>query len=309
MLARNCSDRIAAVRRFNRIYTREIGVLSKGLLHSPLSLTQARVLYELAHRGNPTASEIMKDLGLDRGYLSRILQAFERQGLIARRASKTDNRQSHLSLMPKGRRQFAQLDRRSQQEVAAMLAKLSAADQQHLVTSMNTIAFLLTRDRERKPAYRLRPPRAGDIGWIIHRHGALYHQEYGWDERFEALVAAIAARFVQKFKPKRERCWIAEIEGAIVGCVFLVSRSKHVAQLRLLLVEPGARGLGIGKRLVDACIRFARKAGYKKIMLWTNDVLHAARHIYEQAGFRLVHEEPHASFGHGLIGQNWELIL
>ncbi len=301
--------RVAAVRRFNRAYTQQIGVLNEGLLHSPFSLTQVRVLYEIAHRENPAAAEFVKDLGLDRGYLSRILRSFERQGLVIRRRSQSDKRQNHLALTPKGRTQFARLDQRSDQEVAAMLARLSVPDQDRLVRAMSAIESLLSRPAAQKPPYVLRPPQPGDIGWIIHRHGALYHQEYGWDLRFEALVAEIAASFIQKFDPKRERCWIAHIEGEIAGCVFLVAKSKQVAQLRLLLVEPAARGRGLGKRLVGECLRFARQAGYKKIMLWTNDVLHAARRIYEQAGFRLVHEEPHDSFGHGLVGQNWELSL
>jgi DNA-binding MarR family transcriptional regulator/N-acetylglutamate synthase-like GNAT family acetyltransferase len=300
--------RITAVRRFNRFYTRQIGLLG-GYLGSPFSLTQVRVLYELAHREQPTASELSRDLGVDPGYLSRILTGFRKSGLIERHPSRTDGRQSHLSLSDKGQAAFAPLDARSHDEIGALLANLSADEQDRLVEAMQTIERLLRREPEHQAPYLLRPPHAGDLGWIIHRHGTLYAQEYGWDEEFEALVASIVAKFVTTFDPKRERCWIAERDGKIVGSVFLVRRSKTVAQLRLLLVEPEARGLGIGSRLVEECIRFARERGYRRLMLWTNDVLDAARRIYERAGFHLVKEEAHHSFGHDLVGQNWELKL
>ena len=305
----NTTHRIEAVRRFNRFYTRQIGVLREGLLRSPFSLSEVRVLYEIAHRDEPTAAELCKDLGLDAGYLSRILRNFGKKGLVEKRPSKSDGRQSLLRLTKKGQKEFAELNARQDAEVGAMLNKLSPDQQSRLLESMQTIQALLGGQPEPKVPYILRPHHPGDMGWVVHRHGVLYSQEYGWDEHFEALVAQIVADFISNHDPKRERCWIAEREGEIVGSVFLVKKSKTVAQLRLLLVEPKARGLGIGKRLVEECIRFARQAGYRKITLWTNDVLNAARHIYEQTGFRLVKEEAHHSFGHDLVGQNWELTL
>ncbi|HEV8368624.1 MAG TPA: helix-turn-helix domain-containing GNAT family N-acetyltransferase [Pyrinomonadaceae bacterium] len=303
------SLQVEAVRRFNRFYTQKIGALREGLLKSPFSLAEVRVLYELFQRKDPTASELAKDLALDAGYLSRILRSFSKQGLIARRPSASDNRRTHLSLTKKGQRTFAPLNARSQNEMADVLSKLSPTDQSQLIAAMNTIERLLGPKSESKVPYIIRPYQNGDMGWIIHRHGALYAQEYKWDEQFEGLVAEIVAKFIRSHDPKRERCWIAEKEGEIVGSVFLVQRSKTVGQLRLLLVEPSARGLGIGARLVDECIKFARQAGYRKITLWTNDVLHAARHIYSRAGFKLVHEGPHHSFGHDLVEQTWELSL
>ncbi len=306
-------QRVEAVRRFNRFYTQQIGVLNEGLLRSPFSLTEVRVLYELAHHEQPTATELGKALGLDAGYLSRILRGFDRQGLIERKPSEADGRQSLLGLTEQGRQAFATLNARSRDEIGAMLGDLSAVEQQHLLEAMHAIEGLLRapadHDRAAKASYLLRPHQPGDMGWVVHRHGILYAQEYGWDERFEALVASIVAKFIQHYDPKRERCWIAEKEGEIVGCVFLVQQSKTVAKLRLLLVEPKARGLGIGTRLVSECGRFARLVGYRKITLWTNSVLQAARHVYEEAGFRLVREESHHSFGHDLIGQTWELKL
>ncbi len=300
---------VEAIRRFNRFYTKQIGVLHEGLLGSQFSLTEVRVLYELAHREMPTATALAKELDLDPGYLSRILRRFETRRLVGKCASTTDGRQSLLSLTPRGRKVFAPLNARSHREVAAMLGPLSAAEQRHLLSAMATIERLLGDRPAPQVPYLLRPHQPGDMGWIIHRHGALYAQEYGWDERFEALVAEIAAHFIQHLDSKCERCWIAERDGNIVGSVFLVKKSKTVAQLRLLLVEPMARGLGIGSRLVSECVHFARQVGYRKIVLWTNSVLHAARHIYEETGFRLVHEEAHHSFGHDLIGETWELKL
>lgn len=301
--------RIDAVRRFNRFYTRQIGVLRNGLLRSPFSLTEARILYELAHRERPTATEIGKALGLDAGYLSRILRGFERRGLVEKTASEADGRQNLLSLTAQGREAFGELNARSNEEVAAMLRGLPAREQDRLVEAMHAIEGLLGARPEPKVPYLLRPHRPGDMGWVVHRHGVLYAQEYGWDERFEALVAEIVAEFIRNYDPKRERCWIAERDGEIVGSVFLVRHSETVAKLRLLLVEPRARGLGIGSRLVEECIRFAEETGYRKITLWTNSVLHAARRIYQAAGFCLVREEPHHSFGHDLVGQTWELTL
>jgi DNA-binding MarR family transcriptional regulator/GNAT superfamily N-acetyltransferase len=300
---------VDAVRAFNRFYTKKIGVLQEGLLQSEFSLTELRILYEIAHYEGVTASEIAKTLELDRGYLSRILTKFEQHALIAKKSSAADGRQTLLSLTSRGRKVFSPLEKRSQAEVAAMLSTLSIAGQSRLVDAMKTIQSLIGPPAEGSVSYILRPHRPGDMGWIIHRHAVLYSQEYGWDEKFEALVAEIAAKFIQNFDPKRERCWIAEKDGEIVGSIFLVKRTEEEAQLRLLLVEPSARGLGIGKRLVEECIRFAREAGYRKVMLWTNNILHAARHIYEEAGFTLVEEEPHHSFGHDLVGQNWELTL
>jgi DNA-binding MarR family transcriptional regulator/N-acetylglutamate synthase-like GNAT family acetyltransferase len=308
-MATPADPRVDAVRRFNRLYTRRIGALRPGLLDSPFSLAEARLLYELAHRERPAAAELARDLGLDAGYLSRLLRGLERRRLISRERSQSDARQSLLSLTAAGRRTFATLDTRSSAEVRAMLGKLSAAGQRRLVEAMRDVERLLGAAPEPKVAYLLRPHRPGDMGWVVHRHAALYAQEYGWDERFEALVAKIVAKFIDDFDPKRERCWIAERDGAIVGSAFLVKRSPTIAQLRMLYVEPDARGLGIGKRLVDECERFAREKGYKKIVLWTNSILHAARHIYEAAGYRLVAAEPHHSFGHRLVGQTWELKL
>jgi DNA-binding MarR family transcriptional regulator/GNAT superfamily N-acetyltransferase len=303
------NQHIDAVRGFNRFYTRQIGVLREGLLQSPFSLTEARVLYEIAHRPQPTATELCQELGLDAGYLSRILSKFEKSGLVSRSASRSDGRRILLKLSAKGRRTFATLDIRQRGEVASMLRPISPAGQSELVQAMQRIESLLGGRSESRP-YVLRAHQPGDMGWVIHRHGALYAQEYGYDEQFEALVAEIAARFIQNFDAKRERCWIAEKGGEIVGSVFLVKESKTVAKLRLLLVEPSARGLGIGKRLVDECIRFARQAGYRKIVLWTQSELPAARHVYQQAGFRLVEEKPHRSWGReDLVSEIWELDL
>lgn len=299
--------RVLAVRHFNRFYTRHIGVLHEHLLESEYSLTEVRVLYELAQREAPTASELMKDLGLDRGYLSRLLASFEKRGLIEREVSKQDGRQSHIRLTAKGRAAFAPLDAASNRNVHAMLQRLPDAQQAALVETLHRVESLL--GGKAPGAYSLRHHRPGDMGWVVQRHGELYWQEYAWDERFEALVADIAARFVQNYAAKRERCWIAERDGERLGCVFLVKGSDEEARLRLLLVEPRARGLGLGKRLVEECVVFARAAGYKKISLWTNSVLDAARHIYRQQGFKVVCEEKHHSFGQDLIGETWELEL
>ncbi|MDB5974459.1 MAG: MarR family transcriptional regulator [Nevskia sp.] len=300
---------IAAVRRFNRFYTRQIGVLRQGLLDSPFSLAEARVLYEIAHRQQPTATELGQDLQLDAGYLSRILRAFEKRGLLRKQASPTDARQSLLSLAAAGRKAQLALEAGSNAEVGTMLAALPADSRPRILQAMQTIERLLGAPQATHEPYLLRTHRPGDMGWTVHRHGALYAQEYGWDETFEALVAEIVAKFVHNFDPRRERCWIAERDGAIMGSVFLVKHSASTAQLRLLLVEPSARGLGIGRRLVEECIRFARQCGYSDITLWTNDILLAARRIYESAGFKLTGEKPHHSFGHDLVGQTWELRL
>ncbi|WP_159591605.1 bifunctional helix-turn-helix transcriptional regulator/GNAT family N-acetyltransferase [Chelativorans xinjiangense] len=302
-------SQIAAMRRFNRFYTRQIGVLEEGMYKSEFSLTEARVLFELAHRDRLTASVLGNDLGLDAGYLSRMLKKFERRGLLKRQPSAEDARQSHLELTEEGRRAFEPLDRAARDLVEALLAPLSAADRETLTAAMRTVERLLGAAAERQVPYALRPLRVGDIGWIIHRQGLLYHQEYGWDESYEALVAEILSAFVTNFDPRFEASWIAERDGGIVGSVFLVRASEETAKLRLLYVEPAARGLGLGRRLVDECIAFARARGYKRLTLWTNDILVSARRIYQAAGFRLEKEEPHHSFGKDLVGQTWVLDL
>ena len=302
-------QRVEMARRFNRFYTRRIGVLGEGAYKSAFSLTEVRVLYELAHRDKPTATALGRDLGLDAGYLSRILRGFERRGLVSKTRSPADGRQSHLSLTVQGRKVFAPLNARSHDEVAAMLGGLSAAQQARLVGAMRTMEGLLGGLSEPPAPYRLRPPQPGDLGWVVHRHGAVYAQEYGYNEQFEALVAEIVAHFVQRYNAIRARCWIAEQDGEVVGSVFLVERSKTVAQLRLLLVEPQARGSGLGTRLVDECVRCARAAGYRKIMLWTQSELRAARRLYQAAGFRVVGKEKNHSFGKDLVSETWELEL
>ena len=301
--------RVEVVRRFNRFWTRQIGVLREGYLESPFSLTEVRVLFELAHREETSASELGGELGLDAGYLSRLLRGFEKDGLIYKRPSEADGRRSLLGLTERGRETFAPLDARSRSDIGAMLGSLSVAEQERLVGAMRTIEGLLRGRSEPEGSYLLRPHASGDMGWVVRRHGILYAEEYGWDERFEALVAEIVAKFIQRYDPRLERCWIAERDGENVGCVFLVKQSEEIAKLRLLLVEPQARGLGIGSRLVEECVRFARRSGYRKITLWTNDVLYAARRIYQGVGFRIVYEKPHHSFGHDLVGQTWELEL
>ena len=305
----NSTDpQVNEIRAFNRFYTRKIGVLD-GMASRPFSLAEARVLYELAHREQPTATDIRKELGLDAGYLSRIIRGFERRKLVARAQSKTDERQKFLSLTPKGQKVFAPLDERSNRDVAAMIEKLAPAERGRLLDAVQTIRTLLGDRPEPRTPYLLRQHQPGDMGWVVQKQGILYVREYGWDETFEALVAEIVAKFIKEYDPKRERCWIAEKDGAQVGAVFAVKGSDEVAKLRLLHVEPEARGLGIGKRLVEECVRFARQAGYKKMTLWTQSILYAARHIYEQTGFRLVREEKHHSFGKDLTGETWELEL
>ena len=303
------AGRVAAIREFNRFYTRRIGVLDEGYLSSRLSLTEVRVLYELAHRGSATASDLGRDLGIDAGYLSRILRGFSRRGVLGRTAAQDDARKSILRLTARGKATVAPLEARAREQIGAMLDGVAPAEQDRLVASMRTIERGLQRRPRAAPKVILRPHRPGDMGWVVERHGELYWQEYGWDETFEALVADIVAKFITHLDPKRERCWIAEVDGERVGCVFCVKKSKTVAKLRLLLVDPRARGLGVGSRLVDECLRFARAAGYREVTLWTNDVLVAARRIYERAGFKLVESERHRSFGKALVGQNWTLRL
>jgi DNA-binding MarR family transcriptional regulator/N-acetylglutamate synthase-like GNAT family acetyltransferase len=298
--------RVAAVRRFNRAYTRQLGMLQESFLDLPFSLTDMRVLYELAHRDQPSATEIAEALGLDHGYLSRILRGFAVRGLIDRTPTPGDRRQNRLELTAKGRAEFAICEKRSRQAVAATLARLPDAAQDHLVAAMGTIETMT----DTTPApFTLRPHRPGDIGWVVARHGALYAQEYGWSISFEALVAEIAAGFLRDFDATREACWIAEINGAPLGSVFLVRASDDVAKLRLLLVEPSARGHGVGRALVEQCIDFARERGYRKITLWTQSILVGARAIYQRAGFTHVGTEPHRSFGVELVGETWELTL
>ena len=324
------ASRIEAVREFNRFYTRRIGVLHEGLLQTKFSLTESRLLWELAHHDGITATELARALDLDTGYLSRLLSGLKGRSLVRSTRAKADARHQPLSLTAAGRRAFAPLNARSQADVGALLATLTDAQQQLLLRSMAGIEQLLgdldhaadhaaghATKRARKPPYVLRPHRPGDIGWVVSRHGALYAAEYGWDMHFEALVARIAADFIERFDARREACWIAERDGTPVGSVFLVQardETTHaprdgVAQLRMLLIEPAARGLGLGLALVNECERFARDAGYRKIVLWTNADLLAARGIYRKCGYRLVHSEQHHSFGHDLVGETWELVL
>lgn len=304
------SDPVESIRRFSRFYTRRIGLLHEGFLGSPFSLAEGRVLYELGRRGEATAVVLAADLDLDQGYLSRILRGFDRRGLLHRAAGAQDRREVTLSLTEAGRAAFAAIDDRSRGDIAALLDGLAPPARNRLTAALREAEALLGGTAADTAApFLLRPPRIGDMGWIVHRQAVLYAQEYGWDATYEALVAEIVARFVQNFDAARERCWIAERGGAVAGSVFLVRKADEVAQLRLLYVEPAARGTGIGARLVEECVRFARDAGYRRIMLWTNDILAAARRIYQAAGFTLTAEERHHSFGHDLVGQNWEMTL
>lgn len=303
-------ERINAVRTFNRFITRKIGALREGLLHSSFSLTESRIIFEIANCDHLTASDLTKQLGLDAGYLSRILARLEEQGIIKKVRSAEDGRQRILQLADEGEKAFELLNKRSDDEVAELLNELSDRDQQRLITAMETVHSLLAgKGFKYSEPYFLRQHQPGDMGWIVHKHGVLYAEEYGWDERFEALVSQIAADFINHYKPTRERCFIAEMDGEIVGSVLVVQESETVAKLRLLLVDPKARGLGLGTKLVEECIGFAKRAGYKKLVLWTNSVLKEARHIYKKTGFQLVAEEKHHSFGHDLIGETWELQL
>jgi len=300
-------SRVDAVRRFNRFYTRRIGVLTHDYLGSSFPLPQARVLYELGERGDCTASELGADLDLDLGYLSRLLAGLRRQGLVQAEAAKHDGRQRRLTLTPKGRKAFATLDENSRRAMGEMLAPLAPPHREKLVQAMGAVQSML---EPQKKAVTLRPHRPGDIGWVVSRHGKVYDDEYGWGLGFEALVGEIGAKFLREFDAKRERAWIAEMDGEPVGSVFVVRQSATVAKLRLLLVEPRARGHGIGRRLVDECVAFARLAGYRKMTLWTQSELTAARRIYQEAGFQCVHRERHDNFGKkGLVAETWELTL
>lgn len=304
--------RISAIRRFNRFYTRTIGVLGEGHLGSPFSLTEVRILYELAHAQPrpPSAAGLGATLGLDPGHLSRLLGRLVRLGLVSRRRSSEDSRRWELALTRSGRTRFEALDRKAHEEVGRLLEPMAEPEQERLVEALLRASGLLggVAGPDRTP-YLLRPHRSGDVGWIVQRHGEVYRREYGWDERFEGLVARIGADFLEHFDPGRERAWIAERDGIRVGCVLLVRHTETQAKLRLLLVEPSARGLGLGRRLVRECTEFARAAGYRKIVLWTNSVLTAARAIYQAEGYRCVKAEPHHSYGHELVGETWELAL
>ena len=300
--------RVAAVRHFNRFYTRQIGLLQDGLLKTPFSLAEARVLYELAHRGKPTATELAEALGLDQGYLSRILRNFSARALVTRTLAVSDRRQSLLSLTAKGRLAFNSLDQRSHKDVAAALSAMPEPDQRRLVGAMGAIENLMGR-RRADARVLLRAHKQGDMGWVVARHGTLYALEYGWSSRIEALTADIVSTFLKNFDSVREYCWIAELDGEPVGSVFLVRETDEVARLRLLLVEPRARGLGVGRDLVEQCIGFARKAGYRKITLWTHGVLVAARAIYQRAGFTLVEQWVHDDFGKPEPSETWERSL
>jgi DNA-binding MarR family transcriptional regulator/GNAT superfamily N-acetyltransferase len=300
--------RIAAVRRFSRFYTRELGLLRESLVDTRFSLTESRVLYELAHRDQVTASALAADLDLDHGYLSRILRRFGEDGLLKKSRAPDDGRQSLITITAKGRKAFAPLNQGSHDQVAALLGRLSDAEQARMIGAMSTVEQLLGETRAPAPIV-LRPHRPGDMGWVTSANAALYAQEYGWDISYEALVAKITAEFIEKFDPVRERCWIAEMDGSQVGSVFCVAKTPEIAKLRLLIIDPKARGRGLGKQLVAECMRFAKESGYRRMTLWTQSILTAARAIYAKAGFELVAEEPHRSFGVDLIGETWERDL
>jgi DNA-binding MarR family transcriptional regulator/GNAT superfamily N-acetyltransferase len=300
------ANRADVVRRFNRFYTRQIGVLNEHLLDSAFSLTEARILYELAHRDGLTSADLCRELGLNAGYVSRVITGFEKHGLVEKARSASDARAAQLRLTSKGRVAFEPLNDGSRREIVSVLERLSGAEQEQLVEAMGQIEELLG---QKAPAYVLRDPRPGDMGWIVHRQAMLYALEYGWNSEYEALVAEIVAKYLREFDPARERCWVAERHGKVVGSVFVVRADETTAKLRLLYVEPSTRGMGVGSRLVDECLRFARLVGYRKMILWTNSVLSDARRIYERAGFVVVAEESHHSFGKDLVGQIWAIEL
>jgi DNA-binding MarR family transcriptional regulator/GNAT superfamily N-acetyltransferase len=302
------ANAVATVREFNRFYTRVIGVLDEGLLDTPYTLTEARVIFELAQGEQVEVVTLRRRLGLDPGYLSRILSRYESDGLIIRSRSTSDARRQVVRLTAAGRSAYKTLDERSARQIEAVLEGLAGEEQRRLLDAMATVRDVLG-DSRRERRVMLRPLRIGDLGWVVGRHGVVYAEEYGWDQSFEALVARIVADFGQHHDPRRENAWIAEIDGEAVGCVFCVRKDDETAQLRILLVEPSARGFGVGTALVDACIEFARRAGYQKMVLWTNSVLEAARRIYERAGFKLLDEQPHHSYGHDLVSQWWVLDL
>jgi DNA-binding MarR family transcriptional regulator/GNAT superfamily N-acetyltransferase len=302
-------SQIAAIRGFSRFYTRKLGIIEPKLLDSRWTLQEARIIYEIAARKNCTATELVRALGLDAGFLSRTLQALQRRQVVARQPSKTDRRVTEIALTTKGRAAFAELDSRSRRDVATLLGRLATEERAAVVNAMTAIEHMLEPPAPRQAGFLLRSHRPGDIGWVVSRHGALYAQEYGWDISFEALVAEIAAQFIRSYDPAREHCWIAEIDGEPVGSIFLVKASDDVAKLRLLLVDKKARGLGVGRALTEQCIRFAKDAGYRSITLWTQSTLAAARGIYQRAGFQQAKEEKHHSFGVDLVGETWEMKL
>jgi DNA-binding MarR family transcriptional regulator/GNAT superfamily N-acetyltransferase len=303
------AQRVAAVRSFNRFYTQHLGVLRDGWLDSPFSLTEARVLYEIKQRDRATATDIGRDLGLDAGYLSRIVRRFHKSGLIRKDVSVDDGRQSLLSITARGRKAFDPLEERTERQVGEILGQLAEPEQDHLVAAMRAIETMMASRPKTESRIVLRQPRPGDLGWVVARHAELYAREYGWTENFEGLCAQIVADFASKYDPTRERCWVAEMDGRNVGSVFLVKDSDDVARLRLLLVDPAARGRGLGTRLTDECVRFARQSGYRSITLWTHSVLTAARHVYERAGFRLTSSEKRRSFGQDVVSEYWDLVL
>lgn len=300
---------VAAVRRFNRFYTQRLGLLHDGGLYAPFSLTEARVMYELAHRPECTASQLASALDLDHGYLSRILRGFEKDELIGRVRAAHDGRQALLSVTRRGRKQFAQLDARARTHVAGLLEQIPVAAQQRLVAAMDTIEATICPREASSTGCLLRPPRAGEMGWVVARHGTIYAQEYGWGLRFEALVADIVAQFATKHDRRRECCLIAELAGEPVGSAFVMRSTAKVAKLRLLIVEPKARGLGIGRRLVEQSLEFARRAGYETMTLWTQKILTGARRIYAQTGFKLVGSRRHRTWGVNVIGETWQRRL
>ena len=307
---KQAGSHVSAVRRFNRFYTQRIGVLRDGWLDSSFSLSEARVLYEIKQRDPATATDIGRDLGLDAGYLSRMLRGFHKRGLIRKQVSPGDARQTLLSMTAAGAKAFAPLEARTRQQVTAMLRGIAEPEQDRLVSAMRTIETLMDGGPKIEPAVTLREPRPGDFGTIVARHAILYAREYGWTENFEGLCAQIVADFVNNFDPKRERCWIAEVDGQHAGSVMLVKDTDEgVARLRLLLVEPSARGLGIGRMLTEECVAFAQSCGYRKITLWTHQVLTAARHIYERCGFKLISSEQRRSWGQQVVSEHWELEI
>lgn len=309
MAAPTPGEAVARVRRFTRFYTRRIGVLQGALLGSAFNLAEGRIVYEIAVRAETTASDLASALDLDAGYVSRLVKGLERRGFLTRRASTADARQQILELTPKGQAAFEPIDQRSDHEVRALLRPLGAGARRRLIGALTAAEELLSAAPSTAPACILRDLRVGDISWIVHRHAVLYAREYGWDRTFEAMVAKVGAEFIDNFVPGKERGWIAELDGRPVGSVLLVRKSDTVAKLRLLYVEPAARGHGIGRRLVEACIDHARGLGYERMTLWTNDILVAARRIYETTGFKLMHSEPHVSFGQRLVGETWERDL
>ena len=302
-------EQISAVRAFNRFFLTQTGVLSEGALHTTLSLTEARIIFELAHQDNSTATYLCRVLRLDAGYLSRTLNKLERQSLIVKTRSSEDGRQRLLNLTAEGQEAFAIIDNRAGREISEMLSGLSKDGQMRLIEAMHTIVGILAPEAQVAEPFYIRHHEPGDIGWVVHQHGLLYRQEYGWDERFEATVAQTCVDFIQNYSPNKERCWIAEINGEPVGSVFCVKENEKIARLRMLLVTPKARRMGLGTRLVEECIRFTRRAGYQKVTLWSGDMLTAAQSVYQKLGFTLVEEEPAHSFGQDMVGQHWDLIL